>query len=774
MKHILLLFAILMVNNYTVAQTIYRGIIQSNKTPLAGATIIAVNGNGNAITKEDGTFEITLSKTQFVKIQYFGYADKELRLKSGINNIELNEELSTLNEVVISASRELQKRKEVPHAISVVSEAKIDETKAIGFDQLINDTPGVYVSSSRASSNEQHFTAARSPISTRPLFLYLEDGLPTRPTAIFNHNTLLERNQIAYNRIEVLRGPAASIYGSDAIGGSFNFITKNPTDELKGGITFEANELGYSSVGLNVGKNITDKFGIYVGTQFNQRNNGPFEHSDYEKFGLTVKAVIKPLESSRLTLTYNGIDFFTDMAGSIGETNFRSRNFQSNQTFTNRDAESTRLRTVWEQSWNSANKTSFSAIYRDNVMIQNPSFRISPERIRGMTTGRTLGEINNNTFESFFGNIQHQIKFKPLKSKLIVGTTVDFTVQDYVAQRIEVTVDEVNRRNTDFRILEDDFILDYEADIYNYAAYAQFELSPINHFKITLGGRYDLFEYDFTERLEGGNALPNQKDDWDNFSPKIGFNYNYSNGGGIYANFSKGFTPPQASTLYRNRRNINRGIEPSDYFNYEIGTYNQINNKLKLDLGLYYLKGENTLITIRDPESDRSFITTNAGETESYGIEYGISYKPIKEIEISHNGSYAKHEYKRFIFNGEDFSNTDREVAPNIIGTSKIRFRPGNGLNFAFEHELIGEYNTSLEGQATNDANEITTTTYSGHNVFNFQAAYRYKKVEVWMHLLNIFDKLYANRVSYNRFRNENSYTVGNPRAFHVGAKYNF
>jgi len=42
------------------------------------------------------------------------------------------------------------------------------------------------------------------------------------------------------------------------------------------------------------------------------------------------------------------------------------------------------------------------------------------------------------------------------------------------------------------------------------------------------------------------------------------------------------------------------------------------------------------------------------------------------------------------------------------------------------------------------------------------------------MHLLNIFDKLYANRVSFNRFRNENSFTVGNPRAFHVGAKYNF
>lgn len=42
------------------------------------------------------------------------------------------------------------------------------------------------------------------------------------------------------------------------------------------------------------------------------------------------------------------------------------------------------------------------------------------------------------------------------------------------------------------------------------------------------------------------------------------------------------------------------------------------------------------------------------------------------------------------------------------------------------------------------------------------------------MHLLNAFDDLYANRVTFNRFGNENSFTVGNPRTFHFGARYNF
>ncbi len=756
------------------AQTTYVGKVQSGNQALEGATLTAVNGKGSAITNAKGEFQITLINTQVVTIQYLGYETLKYAFKNDkAHVIALNPTLSSLEEVVVSASRELQERKEVPHAISVITSKKIAETKAFGFDQLINDTPGVYISSSRASSNEQHFTAARSPISTRPLFLFLEDGLPTRPTAIFNHNTLLERNQATYDRIEVLRGPAASIYGSDAIGGSFNFITKNPEDKLKGAFDLQSNTLGFTGANLDFGKNINKYVGFYIASQFNQRVGGPFDHSDYSKKALTAKLVVNPSQFSKFTITYNNVGFFTDMAGSIGEDDFRAQNFESDQTFTNRDAESSRIRLVWDQTWNENNKTSFSAIYRENTMIQNPSFRIRQNRTMGQLNGTGSGELNNNTFESYFGNVQHKMNFDALKSNLILGGTLDITKQDYVANRTEVTVDTVTRSNIAFNVLQDDFILNYLADINNYASYAQFEIAPVKELKITLGARYDIFEYDFDNRIEGG--LVDSRDSWSNFSPKIGLNYNYSNKGGLFVNYSEGFTPPQATTLYRSR-NRNEGLEPSEYFNYEIGSYNQINSKFKVDLAWYYLEGRNTLITIRDPESANgdAFLNTNAGRTVSYGIEYGFSYKPIKEIEISHNGTYAKHEYKRFVFNGDDFSNTDREIAPNIIGTSKISFRPQNGLNIAFEHELIGGYNTSLEGQASDELSNPDTTTYSGHNVFNFLVNYRYKKVEVWMQLLNIFDDLYANRVSFNSFRNENSYTVGNPRAFHFGARYNF
>lgn len=677
-----------------------------------------------------------------------------------------------LDEVVVSASREKQKRNEVPAAIAVIDSAKIAQTKAFGIDQLVNDTPGVYLSTSRGSSNEQHFTAVRSPISTKPLFLFLEDGLPIRPTAIFNHNALLELNTISYQRVEILRGPNASIYGSDAIGGSFNFITKDPTKDLSGHISFQANELGYSGVGFDIGKQVTDKFGIYIASQFNQRNNGPFGHSDYDKYALKIKTVFKPFDHSKLTVMYSGSDFFTDMAGAISEANYRTRNFQSNQTFTNRDAVAHRVRATWEEKWDNNNKTSISAIYRDNVMKQNPSFRINDERVRGVRTGRVLGEVNNNTFESYFSNIQHQIKFPSINASLIIGATADITKQDYVANRTEVNRDDTTLKNIDFRVI-DESILNYEADIDNYAGYTQFEISPIEKLKFTGGLRYDYFKYDFENRITSLNTLENNSDDWYNWAPKIGINANFFKNTGAYVNYSTGFTPPQSSTLYRSR-NRNEGIEPSQYRNAEIGIYTSPIKKLKIDIAFYQLEGENTLITIRDPETDDDFINTNAGATTSYGVEYGVSYKPSAIVEITHNGSFAKHEYDVFEFGGKDFSNTDRETAPNLIGTSKLIVTPKNGLTLAIEHELIGDYNTSLEGQVTDINGNPTTTKYSGHNIFNFLTSYRYKNVELWLHALNLFDKLYANRASFSSFRNGNNYTVGNPRTFHVGVKYNF
>ncbi|WP_062060955.1 TonB-dependent receptor domain-containing protein [Aquimarina longa] len=778
MKKYIVLVLSLCTSLLSYAQQSYTGtIVDDSNTPISGATIIDSNNSRNGVmSDEKGNYEIILNNTTEVTIKFLGYITKKVNLintntisKLSIDNVALEEVLVT------SASREIQKRSEVPGSIATINAKGIQETKAFGIDQLVNQVPGVFMATSRAASNEQHFMSVRSPISTKALFLYLEDGLQIRPTSVFNHNALLEMNTTSFERIEVLKGPASSIYGSEAIGGSFNFITKKPTEKLSGSIGYQTNDLGIDRYDVEISDQTSEKFGFYIGGHHVQRENGPIAHSDYEKLAVTFKTVYDITPSTKWTSVIDIIDFRSDMSGSLSKNDYEKGNYESDQTFTEREAISFRARTTVDQLWNDNHKTSFNFVFRNNRMDQIPSYRVRQFRNKGKLTGFGSGEINSNRFQSFVGLIQHKLDFDFANSSLIIGATADYSPQDYEAETITVTVDTETGRNSNYTVNSGNFILNYEANILNYAGFFQYEISPITALKITTALRYDSFEYDYDNQKDGINSVDDTIDTYTNLTPKLGVNYNFTTTTGVYANYSQGFTPPQVSTLYRNR-NALRGITPSRYHNYEIGGYFNIASKLKLDAAIYLLEGENTLITQRD-END-NFFNTNAGKTRSYGIEYGITWKPLKELSITHNGSYAQHRYIKFFDKGVDYSDTDRATAPNLLGTSLITYKKEFTTNFGFsitaEHELVGTYNTSLEKQVKNEDGTSSTATYDGHNIFNLRAGIYYKGFEIWGHALNVFDKLYAARASFNRFRGENSFTIGNPRAFHLGVKYNF
>ncbi|WP_378184946.1 TonB-dependent receptor domain-containing protein [Aquimarina sp. W85] len=780
---------VVLVSNLIHSQLTYTGIItDTSLRPIAGVTIVDLSNPANAaMTNEKGVFSITLKDISKVSIQFIGYQTRELELSTRVNQIILEQEDILLGEVLVTtASREVQKRSDIPGAIGIVNAKNIKETKAFGIDQLVNQISGVYMSSSQAASNEQHFMAVRSPISTKALFLYLEDGLPIRPTSVFNHNALLEMNDTSFDRIEVVKGPASSIYGSEAIGGSFNFVTKDPTANLSGFLGYQTNSLGLSKYEIEVSDQPSDIFGFYLGTQYTTRANGPVAHSDYEKFATTFKAVVTLSPSLKWTSVADLIQYRSDMSGSLSEEDFRNGTYESDQSFTNRKALAFRARTTFDMHWNENTKTTANVIFRSNQMDQNPSYRIRQFRNQGQVTDQGTGEVNTNQYYSFVGLIQQSYTFDFMDSSLIAGASLDVAPQKYIAETTSVQVDPFTGKNVSFDVNTGDFILNYTADILNYAGYIQYEVSPFQALKITTAIRYDVFEYAYDNLISTDNQNMD-KEQFNNWAPKLGVNYKVTKNSGLYGNYSQGFTPPQVSTLYRTQNEL-RDIKPSTYHNYEIGGYFNPNAKWALDFAMYLLEGKNTLITLRN--EDDIFLSTNAGATRSYGIEYGVTFTPSKHLTITHNGSYARHRYIDFFDKGIEYSDSNRETAPNLLGTSIITYRTVFNkdfeFNFAATHELVGTYATSFENQVTltdtsgetiTDANGsplTDTSTYSGHNIFGLRTAFTYKNIEIWAHALNIFDTVYAARASYNSYTKQNNYTIGTPRALHVGARLKF
>src|SRR5688500_3186351 len=135
--------------------------------------------------------------------------------------------------------------------------------------------------------NEQHTMAIRQPIGYRSLFLYLEDGIPIRTTGDFNHNALIEINMAALKTMEIIRGPASSLYGSEAIGGAVNFITQPPSQILTAHIQAETSNLGYKRTDFAV-SNTFGKLGLYAGGYYAAQRHGIISHSDFNKIALTL------------------------------------------------------------------------------------------------------------------------------------------------------------------------------------------------------------------------------------------------------------------------------------------------------------------------------------------------------------------------------------------------------------------------------------------------------------------------------------------------------
>jgi outer membrane receptor protein involved in Fe transport len=98
------------------------------------------------------------------------------------------------------------------------------------------------------TNGEGHSTAIRQPFTTGPLYLYLEDGIPTRPTGFFNHNALYEVNLPGAGGVEVIRGPGTALYGSDAIGGIVNVLTRTPSSASERALSGETGSFGWRRV----------------------------------------------------------------------------------------------------------------------------------------------------------------------------------------------------------------------------------------------------------------------------------------------------------------------------------------------------------------------------------------------------------------------------------------------------------------------------------------------------------------------------------------------
>ncbi|MDR7015574.1 TonB-dependent receptor [Acinetobacter sp. 3657] len=671
------------------------------------------------------------------------------------------QDTKTLATIVVTASREGESLNNTPAAISQITSQTLADKNATFIGQLVNQTPGVLMND---LGNEQHMMSIRQPMTTAAVYQYLEDGISVRPVGVFNHNALYELNLAGIDRIEILRGPASSLYGSNAIGGTINFLTKAPSATPTAEIGVLASSEAYRRVDLGASNTFATELGehgLRLSGYASDRGDSWQDHAESNKQSFTLRHDWRISDATQIKniASYNHLK--ADMTGSVNAKDFSERPGYSYQTFTYREVDSTRLSSQISHAWNEINQTQATIYYRDNTTEQNPSYSIRTDIRNGVPTGTYTGQTTYNQFKSYGLNLQHATSFYQVK--WIIGTMAEHTPNKAKTNDIEVFRDPETRIYTGFKPRK--LLRDFNVDVDNQAIYTQVNWQRFDNLNLVAGARYDWIRYGYQNNLTPSNVTgaPNETRRFHKASPQLGFIWNAHPLLDIYSNWSQGFVPPEVSNLY-GANLVTPNLSEATFNNMDLGIrFKLLDERLDGEITLYRLDGEDEVINYTKPDNTRE--PRNAGKTRHQGIEIGATWDITDHYDqrLKLSGSWAKHEFKQFQPSASlNYNGNRMPSAPKAFGTVEYQIKPIPELLLSAEGVYVGSY-------WINDAN---TEKYDGHTVLNLRATYRRNAYEIYGHIINAADAHYAESTSFSN--NQASFTPAAPRTYLLGLRYHF
>ena len=253
MMAICLLFAAV-VNAQNV--TVKGNVSDTKGDPIIGATVKVEGTQTGTVTNYDGDFTVACRNGATLNVSYIGFAPKQVKAEAGkVLQIVLEEEATTLNEVVVTALGIKKDQKKLGYAISSINSDELIKTGASNFaSALYGKAPGVRIQSAPGGNTSAVSISVRGMSSitgnTQPLIVM--DGVPIHNGNTNNEgywdnqrirsNGLVDINPEDIENISILKGAAASaLYGSEAANGVVMITTKKAAKGTGTRVNFSAN-----------------------------------------------------------------------------------------------------------------------------------------------------------------------------------------------------------------------------------------------------------------------------------------------------------------------------------------------------------------------------------------------------------------------------------------------------------------------------------------------------------------------------------------------------
>ncbi len=523
---------------------------------------------------------------------------------------------------------------DVPQAVSVVTQELIKDMSLQSMTEVVQYVPGVQASQGEGNRDAVNFRGAG--VTTGDFYV---DGI--------RDDVQTYRDFYNTDRIEVLKGPNAMIFGRGGAGGVINRVSKeagwDPVRELS--VSYGAYDQKRTTIDLGQGLNDSVAF----------RLNAVYEDSDsyrdgvgIERYGITPTFTFKLSEQTRIVL---GAEYFEDKR--IGDRGQPSVNGAANSSLKNRpldlgdtdqffgnarlspnETETTAFNAMIEHIFDNGitlrNRTRYADYdkYYQNVFASSAlrnDGTIGVSAYRDETDRENLINQTDLTYDLQLGGVQH---------KLLAG--MEIGKQDTDNARLTPTGGEgLGNVTLDDPIFRGPVAFDTysrnrksEAEFTAFYLQDQIVLSPM--WELVLGLRHDKFEVDHTNLLSGENF-----DTTDNkLSPRAGLIFKPLQNLSLYASYSKTFAP-RAGDQLSDLTLVSSDFAPEKFINHEIGAKYDITPDFSVTAAIYKLEREN--VAVANPLDPLETILVDGQETK--GFEMGLSGKVTSKWSVF--GGYA-------------------------------------------------------------------------------------------------------------------------------------
>ena len=634
---------------------------------------------------------------------------------------------------VFANSRRSEGLTSVNAAVSVLDEEELGLILHTHYQEALSRVPGF---SGNRNNGQESLMALRSPVLTGAgacgAFLIAENGIPVRSAGFCNVNEMFDTHSEYAQSIEVIRGPASSFWGSNALHGLVNVRLPQPGEI--GEISLEQGPRGSYRAKTAIGSDSGNfKQSLYF-TGISEEGYRDDSGVDQQKASWLYEYTLANGIQMEGGFTYNNLN--QETAGYVAGTKAYE---DSNRRDTNpnpeayRDSQSTR-------AW-----TRFTMESGDWEITATPYFReVNMSFVQHFLPGQP---IEDNEHRSIGVQIA---AFRELSNNSTFSWGLDAESTDgaYKENQANPTTGSLFVRRT----IPQGMHYDYEVEANQFAVFANYETPLTDRLDLSIGARLENIDYEYDNLMLDGRTDANgvacgfggcrfsrpadRDDDFSDVSPKLGLSYELNGSHNLFVRAQRGIRAPQSTELYRLQGSQSvADLDSVELDSYELALQGAGSN-WNYSASLYWMDKENEVL------KDSNRMNLNGSHTKHQGFEVAVGYDLTNSLSLAGVYNLADHTYENdLVSGGQNINGNDIDTAPDHFGNLRLTYRPAENLLAELELVHMGEYYTNPEN----------TASYDGHDLLNLRLQYDVNDdLMIYLNALNITDEEYAERADFS------------------------